>query len=86
MYYKLLWYLRAILEEKAKSLVFNIVSSLGDIVDSEKIVYQEQLEELFHLQRDVAFLHIVKDKKFFRVLTELRKDFDLGYNQFLYYH
>jgi hypothetical protein len=86
MYYKLIWYLRAILEEKAKSLVFNIVSSLGDIVGSEKIVYQEQLEELFHLQRDVAFLHIVKDKKFFKVLTELKKDFDLGYNQFLYYH
>jgi hypothetical protein len=86
MYYKLLWHLGVILEEKAKSLVLNIVSSLGDTVGYEQIIYQEQLEELFRLQRDVAFFHIVKDKKFFKVLTKLKIDFDLGYNQFLYYH
>lgn len=86
IYYKLLWYLSAILEEKANSLVLSIVASLGDTVGYEQIVYQKQLEELFRLQRDVALFHIVRDIKFFKVLTKLKKDFDLGYNQFLYYH
>jgi hypothetical protein len=48
---------------------------------------KEQLEELLETWgRDHSLNYVLKDKKFIERLRSLKKDFDRGYKQFLYYH
>jgi hypothetical protein len=67
-------------------LAFNIVSQLGEMVINSKIESQDKLEELFEWERDYSLRHMLKDKRFIELVRALKKEFDIGYKQFLYYH
>jgi hypothetical protein len=74
-------------EIKAKTLAFNLVSQLGEIVTSgELIKNKEELEEgLLESGRDYSLYNILNDKKFIELVRKIRRDFEYGYKQFLYY-
>ncbi len=87
IYYSIVWKLAWTLETKLKSLAYDLVSQLGEIVNSEGVKTQEKLEEeILEGNRDYPLRHILKDKKFFDLARSIKNDFDVGYNQFLYYH
>jgi hypothetical protein len=67
-------------------LAFNIVSQLGEMVINSKIESQDKLEGLFEWGRDYSLRHMLKDKRFIELVRALKKEFDIGYKQFLYYH
>ena len=67
-------------------LAFNIVSQLGEMVINSKIESQDKLEELFEWGRDYSLRHMLKDKRFIELVRAVKKEFDIGYKQFLYYH
>ena len=74
------------LETRTKSLANNLVTHLGEIVNSEKIETKEGLEdEILESGRDYSLDHILADKKFFDLVAMVKKDFDLGFKQFSYY-
>jgi hypothetical protein len=75
------------LENKINFLLFNLVSQLGEIVNMEEIEDQEQLEdEILEGGRDYFLSNMLKDKKFIELLRYIKKDFDSGFKQFIYYH
>ena len=85
IYYDVVWDLSISLEQKTKLLAFNIVSTLGEIITNSKIDSQEALEELFEKGRDYSLRGILKDKRFIEIVRAVKKEFDTGYKQFLYY-
>jgi hypothetical protein len=74
------------LKEKTKLLAFNIASRLGEMITNSKVENQDQLEDFFEKNRNSSISHILKDKKFLRLVREVKEEFDAGYKQFLYYH
>lgn len=86
IYYDIVWKLAWTLEIKIKSLVYDLVSQLGEIVNSERVKTREELEEeILEGNRDYSIRHILRDKKFFDIVIAIKKDFDIGYKQFQYY-
>ena len=85
IYYDLVWMLSIRLEEKTKLLAFNIVSQLGEMIINSKIESQDKLEDFLELGRDYSLRHILKDKRFIELVRAVKKEFDTGYKQFLYY-
>jgi hypothetical protein len=79
--------LRNELEYKAKLIAFHLVSELGSIINSEEnLNNRENFEEdMFEYARDYSLQYILKDKKLFELLQITKRDFDVGYKQFLYY-
>ena len=75
------------LEIKAKTLAFNLVSQLGGIVTSgELIKSKEELEEgVLESGRDYSLYNILNDKRFIELVRKIKRDFEYGYKQFLYY-
>lgn len=67
-------------------LAFNIVSQLGEMITNSKIESQDKLEDFLEKGRDYSLRHILKDKKFIELVRAVKKEFDIGYTQFLYYH
>jgi hypothetical protein len=68
-------------------LAFNMVSILGEMILNTKIETQEKLEDFIERGgRDYSLLHMLKDKRFMELIREVKKEFDSGYKQFLYYH
>jgi DNA-binding MarR family transcriptional regulator len=87
IYYKIVWRLEIELEIKIKLLTFNLISQLGEMITEKHIENKEQLEEdLLDRGRDDSLRHTLKDKKFIDLVRNIKKDFDIGYKQFLYYH
>jgi hypothetical protein len=89
IYYDLVWNLSIRLEEKIKLLAFNIVSILGEMIINSKIENQDKLDKLedsLEEGRDYSLRHILKDKRFIELVRAVKKEFDIGYKQFLYYH
>jgi hypothetical protein len=86
IFHDLVWILSIRLEQKTNFLAFNIVSQLGEMIINSKIESQDQLEELFQWGRDYSLRHMLKDKKFIELARAVKKQFDIGYKQFLYYH
>jgi len=86
IFHDIVWDLSVRLEDKTKLLAFHIVSILGDMVNSNKIKSQDELEELFEWSRDYSLRGILKDKRFIEIVRAVKEEFDNGYKQFLYYH
>jgi hypothetical protein len=86
IYYDIVWMLSIRLEEKTKLLVFNIVSQLGEMITNSKIESQDKLEDFLELGTDYSLRGILKDKRFIEKVRSVKKEFDTGYKQFLYYH
>jgi hypothetical protein len=57
-------------------LAFSLVTELGEIADSL------DLEEEFQMNRDKSVDYMLKDKRFIKLVSTLKKDFDRGYQQF----
>ena len=74
------------IEDKAESLVFNILAGLGEIVQKDDIYNQEKLEEITQYMRDFSLRKMMRDKSFFNIASEIEKDYDSGFKQLLYYH
>ena len=73
IYYSIVWKLAWTLETKLKSLAYDLVSQLGEIVNSEGVKTQEKLEEeILEGNRDYPLRHILKDKKFFDLANPSR--------------
>jgi hypothetical protein len=86
IYYNIVYGLRMELETRTKSLAINLLTHLGEIVNSEKIETKEQLEdEILESGRDYSLRHILADRKFFGLVAMVKKDFDIGFKQFSYY-
>jgi hypothetical protein len=85
IFHDIVWDLSERLKDKTKLLAFHIVSILGEIVNSKKIKNQDELEELFESARDYSLPHLLKDKRFIEIVRAVKKEFDIGYKQFLYY-
>jgi hypothetical protein len=87
IYYNIVWELEIELEIKIKLLTFNLVSQLGEIINTEHIENKEQLEEeILEWGRDYSLRHLLKDNKFIELVRNIKSEFDRGYKQFLYYH
>ena len=86
IYYDIICDLRIRLEQKRKLLAFNIVSTLGDTVITFKIESQDRLKKFLEGGRDYSLRHIMKDRRFFELVTVVKNEFDIGYKQFPYYH
>jgi hypothetical protein len=88
IYYDIVWKLYLMLDSKIKSLAHNLVYQLGEIVKSERVETQKGLEEeiLEKGSLDFSIYHILRDKKFFGLIRNIKDEFDIGYKQFLYYH
>jgi hypothetical protein len=88
LYFSLVSELETALDSKAKALAFGLVSQLGEIVTNQKpIETQEKLEEgLLESGRDYSLYNLLNDKKFIPLVRSIRRDFEYGYKQFLYYH
>jgi hypothetical protein len=86
IYYDLVWSLSIRLEEKTKLLAFNLVSQLGEMIINSKIESQDKLEDFLEGGRDYSLSHILNDKQFIELVRAVKKEFDVGYKQFLYYH
>jgi hypothetical protein len=85
IYNDVVWELSIRLEEKTKLLAFNIVSQLEEMITNSKIESQDQLEDFLKKGRDYSLSHILKDKRFIELVRAVKKEFDTGYKQFLYY-
>jgi hypothetical protein len=58
-------------------------------ITSSKIETQEKLEDFIEHEgsRDYSLLWLLKDKRFMKLIREVKKEIDGGgYKQFLYYH
>jgi hypothetical protein len=86
LYYDVVWKLSIRLKEKTKLLAFNLVSRLGDMVIASKIEDQDSLEYVLRRGRDYSLRQILKDNRLIELVRAVKKDFDTGYKQFLYYH
>ena len=62
------------------------MSILTELINTNKIKNQDELEELFEWGRDYSLRGILKDKRFIEVVRAIKEEFDTGYKQFLYYH
>jgi hypothetical protein len=76
IYFNLVWCLSIRLEEKTRLLAFTLVTELGEIADSL------DREEEFQMNRDKSVDYMLKDKRFIKLVSTLKKDFDRGYQQF----
>ena len=74
------------IEDKERSLVFNILAGLGEIVQKDDIYNQEKLEEIMQYMRYFSIRKMMRDKSFFNIASEMKKDYDSGFKQLLYYH
>jgi hypothetical protein len=86
IFYDLAWMLSIRLEQKTKLLAFNLVSQLGEMITNSKIESQDRLEDFLEKGRDYSLRHVLKDKRFIELVRAVKKEFDIGYKQFLYYH
>jgi hypothetical protein len=87
IYYNIVVKLSFALEEKMESLAFSLVSYTGKIIDREKIQSKQQLEEdILECNRDYSLKYMLKDKKIIEQIREIKRNFDIGYQQFMYYH
>ena len=88
MYFSIVSELETTLDIKAKALAFSLVSQLGEIITNQKpIETQEELEEgLLESGRDYSLYNVLNDKKIIRLVRSVKRDFEYGYKQFLYYH
>ena len=60
---------------------------MGRIISREKIQTKQQLEEdILVGNRDYSLNYILKDKNIIELIREIKKNFDTGYQQFMYYH
>jgi len=74
------------LETRIKSLANDLVTHLGEIVNSEKIETKEQFEhEILEYGRDYSLRYILSDKKFFELVKTVKEKFDIGFKQFSHY-
>lgn len=73
------------LETKIELLANTLVTRLGKIVDMREIKSKEDLEKILESGYNLFSSYILKDKKFFDVVSTVKKNFDLGYREFLYY-
>ena len=76
MYAKIVWPLSRILEQKTDLFVFSVVSELGNKAHSR----DEQPQEIWI--NNFSLECILKDKRFIELVSALKKDFDMGYEQF----
>jgi hypothetical protein len=86
IFHDIVWDLGVRLEDKTKLLAFHIVSVLGDLINSNKIKNQDELEELYEKGGDYSLRGVLKDKRFIELVRAVKEEFDTGYKQFLYYH
>jgi hypothetical protein len=73
------------LNTKIESLANTLVTRLGEKVGSKEIKSKEEIEKILESEYDSFLNHILKDKKFAELVSTVKKNFDLGYRQFLYY-
>lgn len=73
------------LSKKIESLASTLVTRLGELVAYEEIKSKEEIEKILESIHDYFLSHVLKDKKFFELVSIMKKNFDLGYRQFLYY-
>jgi hypothetical protein len=69
--YESLAYLTSILEGKRGFFVFSLVTELGKKVKAKEA-----------LQKDFSLYSILNDKRFCKLVTELKEVFDIGYKEF----
>jgi hypothetical protein len=69
--YESVAHLAAILEEKRGFFVFGLVTALGERVKAKEA-----------LQKDFSLYSILNDKRFCKLVTELKEVFDIGYKEF----
>jgi len=86
IYYNIVYELRLKLETRMKSLANDLVTHLGEMVNSEKIETKEQFEhEILEYGRDYSLRYILADKKFFELVKTVKQEFDIGFKQFSHY-
>ena len=87
IYYNIVVRLNIALEEEIESLAFSLVSHMGRIIRRKKIKTKQQLEEdILVGNRDHSLNYMLKDKNIIELIREIKKNFDTGYQQFMYYH
>lgn len=80
-------YLDNSFEEKMKSFAFYLVTLIGGFAEYCEAKNQEELDEsLEGFGRDMSMYKMLNDKKLLALVTDLKKEFDLGYRQFMHYH
>jgi hypothetical protein len=62
-----------------------LIYELGDIINTQEIKSFNELEELTSGGRDDSLPNMLKDKKFLEMVKSIKKNFDSGYKQFIYY-
>lgn len=87
IYYDVVWLLDIRIEYMKVLLVFNIISQLAEKIINLKVESKDQLEKLLlEGSKGRPLRHLLKDKQFIELVKLVKKDFDIGYKQFLHYH
>ncbi|MDR4492629.1 MAG: hypothetical protein R2685_17335 [Candidatus Nitrosocosmicus sp.] len=80
-------YLDISFEEKMESFAFYLATLIGGFADYHEAKNKEELNEALEwFGRDYSMLKMLKDKKLIQIIIKLKKEFDSGYKQFMYYH
>lgn len=80
-------YLDSSFEEKMRSFAFYLVTLIGGFAEYREAKNKEELDEALEwFGRDMSMYKMLNDKKLLALITDLKKEFDLGYMQFINYH